>query len=217
MNRRLFHFPSSPFARRVRLALAHKELSCELVDARADPEMRKEARRLAAIPTIPVLVEPNGHALGDTTAIARYLDAAYADKPAIFPAGAESAHAMLEATALVDLALNTVVDLGTRYFALRNDPAWAGVLHEMLGRAQDALDVLADRAASRAGKTWTDAGWSAADMWLTTAVQWIEGWPGRAKENANIAQIVTLGLRLPAGLSRWTDAHRARKDFTALG
>lgn len=216
-NRRVFHFPSSPFSRRARLALAHKGLACDLVDARANPEQRQEAQRLCPIPTIPVLVEPDGRALGDSGEIAHYLDRAYADAPMIFPSGAEHAHATLEATGLVDLALNTIVDLGTRYFALRADPAWDGVKREMLGRAQSALDALAARAASRGKSTWTGAGWSAADMWITTAVIWIEGWPGRAKDNANIAQLVSLGVKLPAELSRWTDAHRANADLAALG
>ena len=58
--RRLFHFPTSPFARRVRLALAHKGLTTELCDVRAHPEFLEESRRLSPLKTIPVLVEEDG-------------------------------------------------------------------------------------------------------------------------------------------------------------
>jgi glutathione S-transferase len=218
-DRRLYVFPSSPFSRRARLALAHKGLAYDIVDARAEPARWDEAKRRCAIPTIPVLIEPGERAIGDSTAIACYLDRTYADRPPIFPTGAEYAQATFEATALVDVALNAIVDVGTRYFALRDHAAWEKVKGEMVGRAQSALDALAARAEPRiaAKSTWTGAGWSAADMWVVTCVTWIEGWPSRAKESPNIAQIVTLGVRLPAALSRWTDLHRGQKDLAALG
>jgi glutathione S-transferase len=218
-DRRLYVFPSSPFSRRARLALARKGLAYDLVDARASDEAWAEAKRLCPIPTIPVFVDAGGRAVGDSTAIAHYLDRVYPDRPPIFPASAEHAQATFEATALVDLALNTIVDLGTRYFPLRSDAAWEKVKGEMLKRAQSALDTLAARAEAKiaAKSTWTGAGWSAADIWLTTCVIWIEGWPGRVQESQNIAQLVTLGLKLPATLSRWVDVHRGYKDLAALG
>ena len=84
--RALYHFPTSVFSRRARLALAHKELDHELRDARADEAHLKEARRLSPQATMPVLVD-EGRALGDSTAIATYLDLAYPDRPALFPKG----------------------------------------------------------------------------------------------------------------------------------
>ena len=216
-SRTLYHFEASPFSHRVRLALAHKGLAAELVEGRAEPARLAEARKLCPLRTAPILVEPDGRALGDSTAIARYLDAAYPDAPRIWPATGEAARATLEATTWMDTALNILVDLGTRYETLADSKSWSSVRSEMVGRAQAALDALAAPAEARAGKTWTDAGWSAADFCIATATIWVEGWPGRAPTNPRVAQLMSLGVRLPTALSRWTDAHRARPDLLALG
>src|SRR5207253_4623184 len=101
------------------------------------------------------------------------------------------------------------------YFALRNDPAWEGVRAEMVGRAQIALDALADRA-RRMGPYVHRSGWSAADMWLFVATAWFEGLPGRVEANPLVGQILTLGWKLPQGLSRWADAHRGRDYVRSL-
>ncbi len=217
MRRTLYHFPLSTFSRRARLALAHKGLSADLVDGRAEPERLAEARRICPLRTMPVLVEEDGRAIGDSTAIAHYLDAAYPDAPRLWPAEKNAARETLEATTLVDLAMSTIVDLGTRYYALHDAPAWGAVKAEMIGRAQAALDALATRAAARAGTTWTDAGWCVADAWILTATLWVEGWAARAPTNPMIGQLTGLGVRLPAEMARWSDTHRARADVVALG
>jgi glutathione S-transferase len=211
----LYHFHHSPFGRRVRLALAHKRLDVELREARENPAWLEEARRLVPQRTVPVLVD-GSRALADSTAITRWLDSAYPHAPRIWPDG-EDAYDSLEVATLVDEALDTIVDAGTRYFALRDHPAWAQVTGEMLGRAQKALDALAARVSSRRHPTIAESGWSAADMWLFTAVAWIEGLPARVTTSPNAAQIVTLGMRIPSALSTWAEAHRDRQDVRALG
>lgn len=212
--RTLYHFPHAPFSRRTRLALAHKGLPVELRDALQNPAWREEARRLVAVRTIPVIVDGQ-RALGDSGAIVHWLDRAYCEAPRLWPEGGDAFPA-LEVAALVDVALNTTVDLGTRYFALRQDPAWGQVKGEMLGRVTHAFDALAARASSLGRPTIAASGWSAADMWLLTAVLWFEGMPARAAVSPNIAQILTLGLTLPGALSKWADAHRDRADVKTL-
>jgi len=214
--RTLYHFRQSPFSRRTRLALAHKGLDVVLRDARENQEWLVEARRLVPLKTVPVFVDGE-HALGDSNAIAHWLERAYPDAPPLWPEDADGVFAAYETTTLVDLALTTATDLGTRYFALRDHPAWGQVTGEPLGRARLALDALAARASSLGRSTIAKSGWSAADMWLFTAVMWFEGLPARAPTNANIAQVLTLGLTLPHALSRWADAHRNRPDVVALG
>src|SRR5689334_7580306 len=76
----LYHFPMSPFSRRVRLSLAHKALPIELRDARADPALLAEARKYSGMKTIPVLHDESLW-LSDSTAISRYLDAAHPARP----------------------------------------------------------------------------------------------------------------------------------------
>lgn len=211
----LYHFQASPFSRRTRLALAHKRLDVELREGRERPGWLEEAHRLVPLRTTPVLVD-GARALGDSTAIVHWLDHAYPHAPRLWPDGDE-AFAALEMAALVDVVLNTTVDLGTRYFALRDHPAWGQVKGEMLGRAQRSLDALADRASALERPTIVESGWSVADMWLFTAVAWFEQLPARVSTSQNAAQIVTLGMRLPEALSKWADGHRDRADVRALG
>jgi glutathione S-transferase len=87
---------------------------------------------------------------------------------------------------------------------------------ELLGRAHTAAEALAQRVSSLGRATVAGSGWSAADMALLTMTIWVEGWPGRVTTSPNIAQVSTLGFQLPAGLSRWADAHRGRADVAAL-
>lgn len=212
--RTLYHFPMSPFSRRVRLALAHKGLDVTLRDGRADTAAIEEARSLVPQRTMPVFVD-DGRALGDSTAITHWLDATYPDAPRLWPRGADTVVAY-QAASLVDVVLDGVIDLGTRYYALRDHAEWPKVKDELLGRAQRAAEGLATIVTASKAPTLHASGWAAADIWLFTMVAWIEGWPGRAATTPNIAQLVTLGFRLPAELSRWADAHRDRADVKAL-
>ena len=107
--------------------------------ARTRPS-RGEARKLVPFRTIPVLVD-EGRAMGDSTAIVHWLDAAYPQAPRLWPGGDDAAD-VLQTAALVDVFLNNVIDLGTRYYALRDDPAWEAVKAEMLGRAKSAAEAL---------------------------------------------------------------------------
>jgi len=207
----LYHFPTSPFSRRTRLALSHKGLPVELRDARATPSFLDEARTYSPLRTVPVLVDENGVALADSTVIAHYLDAAYPSTRPLWPLGRD-AHWMYETAALVDFALNTLVDLGSRYFELRDSPSWGKVTLEMVGRAQRALDALGEIAERLEGGTVVASGWSAADMWLLTATLWLEGLPERRGANPNVAQILSLGWTLPPAMSQWADPYRVMAD-----
>jgi glutathione S-transferase len=212
----LYHFAHSPFSRRTRLALAHKGLDCELREARDNPAWREQAGRLVAQKTIPVLVDGDV-ALADSTAITRWLDAKYVTSPRIWPETGDT-RVSLEVATLVDTALNHIIDVGTRYYPLHDHPSFAHVKAEMLGRSQRALEALAAHAATRAGSPLSSSGWSAADMWLYTAVAWLDGLPHRVHASTNAAQIVAVGgWTLPGDLRRWADSHRDRPDVKALG
>ncbi len=213
--RTLYHFTLSPFSRRARLALAHKGLDAELREARQNPAYMDEVRALNPLRTTPVLVD-DGLVLADSTAIAHYLDGAYPDAPALWPRSRDARGTALGVAQLVDGALETLIDVGTRYYALREGAAWPSVTLEMVGRAQGALNALGDRVESIGPRALTDAGWCAADIWLFTAVAWLESLPARASTSPNVAQIVSLTWSLPASLGRWADAHRARSDVRAL-
>ncbi|EPX59570.1 Glutathione S-transferase [Cystobacter fuscus DSM 2262] len=217
MMRILFHIQTSPFARRTRLALAHKGLTVELRHVRAHPEFLEESRRLSPLKTTPVLVEEDGRVLGDSTAISHYLDRAYPSAPRLWPSEPDDALAVFEVASLVDVALGTVADLGARYYALHSSEAWSAVKTEAMERVQRALDALGQRVSVLSRPTIARSGWSAADMWLVTAEHWLATLPQRAPKYPVLAQMVSLGWRLPSELRRWADQHRNRPDMIALG
>ena len=113
--------------------------------------------------------------LGDSSAIVRYLDAAYSAGRPLWPTDAEALRISLEIAALVDSALNTLVDVGTRFYALREHAGWSKVRNELVGRAQASLDALGARVAALGPRPVTNEGWGAADIWLYTAVAAVAG------------------------------------------
>jgi glutathione S-transferase len=212
----LYHFPTSPFARRVRLTLSLKGLSAELRDARAEPAHRAEVQRLNPFHTVPVLLDGE-RVICDSTAICQYLDRKY-PAPLLWPAGLAGAEAF-ELQALVDNTINVLTDLGMRCSPLHADPSFPLVREQQVGRAQRALEALASRVRARglaSGPLCGDA-WSAADIVVYTAVTWLEGLAVRAATFPPARAVLALGWTLPEDLSRWADQHRSRPDVTAMG
>lgn len=85
MNR-LYHYPMSPFSRKVRLCLAEKKIEVELVEERyweQDPEFLR--RNPAG--KVPIL-RYNGKFLTESTAICEFLEEV-APEPALMPKGVE--------------------------------------------------------------------------------------------------------------------------------
>jgi glutathione S-transferase len=214
--RQLYHFSVSPYSRRVRLALLHKKVPVELRDALGNAALLEEAQRLGAMKTVPIFVEEDGRVLGDSTAITHYLDRAHPAGPPIWPTEGDDAFAVFEAASLTDAALGALADPGIRYFNLRDASAWESVRKEYAGRAQRGIDALADRVSSLSRPTVAASGWSGADMWIFTFVEWLEALPKIASEMAFAAQVLTFGYTLPPALQRWADQHREREDVRAL-
>jgi glutathione S-transferase len=88
--RLLYHLPLSPYARKVRLALAEKGLAFELKLEKVW-ERRPDFLALNPAAQVPVLVEETGLAIVDSTAICEYLDEAYPDMPLLGRSFAERA------------------------------------------------------------------------------------------------------------------------------
>ena len=215
--RTLYHLPFSPFARRVRLCLAHKGLDAVLKDVRASDENMAECRRLSPLKTVPVLVEPDGRVLGDSTAISRYLDAAYPSERPLWPSAPDEAYGIFEIASLCDVVLDNIVNLGYRMFSLRNDDAWLAVKGDMLERSQRALDALAARVQRLERPSVSRAGWSAPDICIYTMTAWLDGLPARAQAGQPLpGQLVSLGWKLPQPLVAWAAQHRGRPAVRAL-
>jgi glutathione S-transferase len=210
----LYHLQNSPFSRRTRLALAHKRIACELREVSTNPAWRREAQALTSVKTLPVFADGR-RAVADSGGITRWLDAAHPGAPRIWPVEGDDVLRAVEATSLVDVALDSIINTGTRYYALREHAAWPTVKGEMIGRAQQALDALSVRVSER---ETIASSWSAADMWVHTAVVWLEGLPARVGSSPNAAQIVAMGgWRVPDGLARWANLHRNHPDVVNLG
>jgi glutathione S-transferase len=197
--RRLYHFALSPYSRRVRLVLSHKGIPVELVDPRTEPTAMETMKSLYPMRTAPVLVEEDGAVLGDSTAITHYLERTHPNPP-LWPRGVRDIARVTQVMALTDGALALLIDLGTRYYALRAHDAWPAVRGELGGRAEGALDALAKLVTGLRQST----------------VAGLEGLPARAPTFANAAQVLALGWKLPEALPRWADAHRGRADIVSL-
>ena len=211
----LYHFSTSPFARRVRLTLAHKGLSAELRDPRAEPAWLPQLHAHSPMHTVPVLIDGE-RVVVDSTAIAHYLERAH-PAPPIFPPGPGGALAF-ELAALSDSVIGLIADLGARYHALHDHPRFPQLREQMIGRAQRALDAIADKVIARGnGVPLCGAEWSWADIVVFTLVTWLEGLPLRAATQAAPRQMVSLGWTLPPLLAEWADQHRARPDVLQLG
>jgi glutathione S-transferase len=212
----LYHFPPSPFARRVRLMLAHKGLSAELRDARANHTHTEAMHRLSPFHTVPVLLDDE-RVIFDSGAIAHYLDRKQPDPP-LWPPGLAGAEAFRLA-ALTDGVINILSDLGMRYAPLHENTNFPVVRTIMVGRVERALDMLATEVTTRgldSGPLCGDS-WGAADIAVYTMVAWLEGLPIRAATFPPVRGVVSLGWTLPAVLSTWANQHRQRPDVLALG
>src|SRR6476661_6048127 len=75
----LYHQTLSPFARKVRIVLAEKNLEFTL---KLEKVWERRPEFLALIPAgeVPVLIEPDGTVIAGTEAIVEYLDEAYREK-----------------------------------------------------------------------------------------------------------------------------------------
>jgi len=75
----LYHLWLSPFSRKVRVVLREKNLDFTLKTEKVW-ERRPEFLALSPAGEVPVLIEPDGTVLADTTAIVEYLDEVYREK-----------------------------------------------------------------------------------------------------------------------------------------
>jgi glutathione S-transferase len=210
----LYHFSTSPFARRVRLTLALKGLSAELRDARRSPEAMAEVRRLNPLHTVPVLVDGE-RVVTDSGAICQYLDRK-APEPALWPSGLEGAEAF-DLVALTDSIMTALIDLGMRYSPLHDHAQFEAVRGEYVGRVQRGLDHLARRVDARGqGTGLYEDRWSGADIAVYTTAAWLEGLEARAATFPLAKKVIDLGWSLPPSLHAWAARHRERDDVRAL-
>jgi glutathione S-transferase len=192
----LFERSLSPFSRRVRMLLEFKGLAYTRRDAAVDPEAMNAGHLSSPLRTFPVLVEPNGVSIGDSDAIALYLDAAY-PTPALIPQA--RAAQVARNVAWVNRWLNVVVDLGSRYHVARDHAGFVRAQREQVVRAQDGLDALCTNLPASV----KNAGWSLDSIYLYSALLWWQGLPARAPQVEALRNILDLGIVVAPQLHAW--------------
>jgi glutathione S-transferase len=197
----LYQFPNSPFARRVRVALALKGLSAELRDTRNDATHREASHRLNPMKTVPVLVDGD-RVITQSAAMIHYLDEKHPTPP-LWPTGPARA-VTAEWISQIDSVITIVVDLTMRYTNLRDSAEFPAARREMVDRAQRTLDALAAIAQSK--------DWYAGEQAMYTFIAWWETLPGRTATFPPAQRMLDLGLVIPPALTRWADQHRQRPE-----
>lgn len=148
---------------------------------------------------MPVFVTGDGQVIVDSLSIVRWLDISF-PTPRLFPAGPSELSTTLRVCDYVDVALNILVDLGTRAWVLRGAPEWPSYVDDRLARAHRTLEALAREVQELDRPTVGPDGINAADIWVATLVRWFEGLPARAGISAPAKQILALNARIPESL-----------------
>jgi glutathione S-transferase len=109
MVRTLYYSQRSPYARKVRIVLAEKQLPCDLkeTDFKNKPP---ELLNLSPIGKIPVLVDENGLAFWDSTLIVEYLDETY-PQPSFYPSERLERLTCRQGEELADQLIDNIVGL----------------------------------------------------------------------------------------------------------
>jgi glutathione S-transferase len=122
MTRTLYYTQRSPYARKVRIFLAEKNLPCELKDTdilNKSPEFIK----LSPIGKVPVLVDEDGTPIWDSTQIIEYLDETYPE-PSFYPSDRAGRLHCRQLEELADTLADNAVNLW--YQKRKGDKADAG-------------------------------------------------------------------------------------------
>ncbi len=209
---RLYHAAGSPNSRRVRIFLAEKVLTVDLVPIDlGQQEQHSEAyRAINPRRVVPTLVLADGTAIGEVPAIWRYFEEAYPDRP-LLGAGPVGKALVVMWERRVELEGFAAVMEGVRNAAARlKDRAIAGA-HDY-----EQIPALVDRSRQRVTNFYGDF-----DARLTD-VPFVAGDDFSA---ADITMLVTIDfatrafdMPIPPGcgaLQRWYDKGAARPSMTA--
>ena len=109
MVRILYYTQRSPYARKVRIILAEKQLPCELKETDINNKS-KEFLSLSPIGKVPVLVDENGLVFWDSTLIVEYLDETY-PQPGFYPGDRIERLCCRQGEELADNLIDNVVGL----------------------------------------------------------------------------------------------------------
>jgi glutathione S-transferase len=163
----LFMSPTSPYARKVRIVLAEKNLAAEEIDYVESSRKPREYNPLGKVPT---LVLDDGTALFDSRVITEALDALF-PSPRLIPEAVRERIAVRRWEALADGMCDVIVPivLEERRPAEKHDPAYVEKLAVKVRETLALLDAeIGDRAYAHGGA------FTLADAALVSAVGYVE-------------------------------------------
>ena len=137
---KLFASPSSPYARKVRMVLAEKNVAYEFVnEGPSSPGSR--IAMMNPLGKVPVLMTEDERVIYDSRVIVEYIEAVYPDQPMMPPAGLGRV-SVRRWEALADGMTDAVVAVAveqSRENDIQKNPQWIG---KQIGKVQRALAVL---------------------------------------------------------------------------
>ncbi|MFN6563907.1 MAG: glutathione S-transferase family protein [Nostoc sp. ChiSLP01] len=137
MVRTLYYTQRSPYARKVRIVLAEKQLPCELKETDINNKSR-EFLSLSPIGKVPVLVDENGLVFWDSTLIVEYLDETY-PQPSFYPGERIERLCCRQGEELADSSIDNIV--GLWYETRKGNQADSGTQAKYQSSIHRVLDV----------------------------------------------------------------------------
>lgn len=150
MARLLYYTTGSPYARKVRIFLLEKNLSCELIETdliHKSPEFLK----IAPLGKVPLLIDEDGTKLWDSTLIVEYLEETYPG-PSFYPSDRQDRLQCRQWNAFGDELTNHAVVLW-----YGRDESVKPKHHAAIERLLALLDEHLSHSAYLVGDTWTVA------------------------------------------------------------
>lgn len=116
---KLYTFATSPYARKVRIALDYKGVACDYAERCYSLDRKQDLRSAAERAEVPVLILDDGRAIADSTIISEYLEQVYPHPP-LYP---RDAYERARMRMIEDLCDRTFDAVGFGYFlaVLRSD------------------------------------------------------------------------------------------------
>ena len=200
MTRTLYYTQRSPYARKVRIFLAEKNLPCQLQEtdiANKSPEFIK----LSPIGKVPVLVDEDGTTIWDSTQIIEYLDETY-PQPSFYPSDRASRLRCRQLEELADTLADNAVNLW--YQKRKGDKADAGDAAKYAAAIDRILPYLNEQLASSTyllGSTLTAADIAAISALgyynLRHGEEWQQQYPHLAEWFKNLHRLESLQSTVP--------------------
>ncbi|HEY9849007.1 MAG TPA: glutathione S-transferase family protein [Leptolyngbyaceae cyanobacterium] len=156
MARVLYYAQRSPYARKIRILLAEKNLDCEM---KATDIMNKSAEfiQISPIGKVPVLVDEDSTTIWDSTLIMEYLDETYPE-PSFYPSDRKQRLECRKWEDIGDTLADNAVALWYRKLKGENaDPKYQSAIDRLL----PVLDEQLTTSTYLLGKNWTAADVSA--------------------------------------------------------